>query len=147
VSFSADSDDTAGMMVSITFRNSSTSAEGMKIRIEDDNGTFFPSSNGVFSEILTTNDNEVVGTATIFVPENTSFRDYDVQFELINNNQSETGWFNSVQYYTIDQHSHGPGTYDADLHPHNDGSLDSDLHPHDNGSLEAEVTEENKTDR
>lgn len=147
VSFFPEFVDTAGMMVNITFRNSSTSAEGMNIRIEDDTGTEFPSSNGVFSEIFLTNDNEVVGTATIFVPENTSFRNYEVQFELVNNNQSETGWFNSVEYYTIDQHSHGSGTYDADLHPHNDGNLDSDLHPHDNGSLEAEITEENKTDR
>jgi len=159
VSFSTDSDDTAGMMVSITFRNGSTTAEGMNIRVEDDLGTTFPSNNGVFSEIFTTNDNEVVGTATIFVPENTSFRDYDVQFELVNNTSSESGWFNSVQYYTIDQHDHGSGSYDADLHPHNDGTLDTDNHPHNegtldtddhphqNGTLEADQTGENKTDR
>jgi len=159
VSFSTSGSDTAGMMVTITFRNSSTTAEGMNIRIEDDVGTTFPSSDGVFSEIFTTNDNEVVGTATIFVPENTSFRDYDVQFELVNNTSSESGWFNSVQYYTIDQHDHGSGSYDADLHPHNDGTLDTDNHPHNdgtldtddhphqNGTLEADQTGENKTDR
>jgi len=159
VSFSTDSDDTAGMMVSITFRNGSTTAEGMNIRVEDDLGTTFPSNNGVFSEIFTTNDNEVVGTATIFVPENTSFRDYDVQFELVNNTSSEVGWFNTVQYYTIDQHDHGSGSYDADLHPHTDGTLDTDNHPHtdgtldtdnhphQNGNLEANQTGENKTDR
>jgi hypothetical protein len=171
------STDIAGVFVHVEVERGSSSATVVTFRCEsqDDNDVFPNDGSGntvaIRKELKSTAAGNVAASATIFIPQNVSGEDIDVQFRLENANASETGWDGFVQFYTIGEHGHGSGTYDADLHPHTDGTLDTDNHPHtdgtldtdnhphtdgtldtdnhphQNGTLEADQTGENKTDR
>lgn len=121
VEFSPGATDTQGGRVHILFRNSDSSADAINIRVKNKStGNTWPLSGGAFSELYTAG-NAVAGQRTVRIPENTSGQTYQVQLELINNNQSETGWFCSVQWVTYDQHDHPDNIVTVDnLHSHPD---------------------------
>lgn len=172
IDFLVGGGDNAGTIITVFMRTDTTSSQTMYIRIEDDStNANYPGSTGKLVPIVQDADGAYAAQATIKVPINTDGEILNIECALDGGSGTETWSVIGATYHSIDQHSHGDGTFGADLHPHDNGTLDADLHPHDdgtldadlhphgdgtynadnhphqNGTLEAEVTEEDKTDR
>jgi len=162
VTFTPGNTDTQGANVHITWRNTSTNADALEIRVRNQaTGDTYPRDNGAYAELSqnpsTTN---IFAQRTISIPENTADNTYEVQFRTVNANQSETDWFNTAQIVTYNQHAHDI-LFEADRAQNradfSDNNVqDNDSTAGDTSSLNAtgstdeknvNITSENKTDR
>lgn len=131
-----DSSQTGGLFINISFgRTSKSDFSRIEIYVRSSSGITYCSG---WSGFVSTDDisGSTSANIAVFIPENTASYTYDVyaKYGATSGSTSESNWIVRTGWITLDQHSHGDGSYYAANHDHSDGSYSAANHSHADGT-------------